>query len=80
MHQKDGLYYFSYSTGDTHFLVYATGTNPLGPFTYQGRILEPVIDWTTHHSIVEHKGRWFLFHHDSSLSGGQNNHMFICGR
>ena len=73
IHQKDGLYYFSYSTGDTHFLVYATGTNPLGPFTYQGRILEPVIGWTTHHSIVEHKGRWFLFHHDSSLSGGQNN-------
>lgn len=73
MHKKDGLYYFSYSTGDTHYLVYATGTNPRGPFTYQGRILEPVIGWTTHHSIVEHKGRWFLFHHDSSLSGGQNN-------
>jgi len=72
MHKKDGLYYFSYSTGDTHYLVYATGTNPRGPFTYQGRILEPVIGWTTHHSIVEHKGRWFLFHHDSSLSGGKN--------
>ncbi len=73
MHKKDGLYYFSYSTGDTHYLVYATGTDPRGPFTYQGRILEPVLGWTTHHSIVEHKGRWFLFHHDSSLSGGKNN-------
>jgi hypothetical protein len=73
MHKKDGLYYFSYSTGDTHYLVYATGTDPRGPFTYQGRILEPVIGWTTHHSIVENKGRWFLFHHDSSLSGGKNH-------
>jgi len=73
VHKKDGLYYFSYSTGDTHYLAYATGTSPLGPFTFQGRILEPVLGWTTHHSIVEHKGRWFLFHHDSSLSGGQNN-------
>lgn len=73
MHKHNGLYYFSYSTGDTHYLVYATGTSPTGPFTYRGRILEPVIGWTTHHSIVEHKGRWYLFHHDSSLSGGVNH-------
>ena len=73
MHKHNGLYYFSYSTGDTHYLVYATGTNPRGPFTYRGRILEPVIGWTTHHSIVEFKGKWYLFHHDSSLSAGKNH-------
>lgn len=73
MHKHDGLYYFSYSTGNTHYLAYATGTSPLGPFTYAGRILEPVLGWTTHHSIVEFKGRWYLFHHDSSLSGGVNH-------
>jgi hypothetical protein len=73
MHKRDGLYYFSYSTGDTHYLVYATGTSPLGPFTYRGRILEPVIGWTTHHSIVEFQGKWYLFHHDASLSGGQSH-------
>jgi len=73
MHKRDGVYYFSYSTGDTHYLVYATGDNPLGPFTYRGRILEPVIGWTTHHSIVEFKGKWYLFHHDASLSGGKNH-------
>jgi hypothetical protein len=42
----------------------------MGPFTYRGRILEPVIGWTTHHSIIEFKGKWYLFYHDSSLSGG----------
>ncbi|KAL9109346.1 MAG: hypothetical protein Q9227_005976 [Pyrenula ochraceoflavens] len=73
MHKKDGKYYFSYSTGDTHYLVYATGDNPFGPFTYQGRILEPVVGWTTHHSIVEFQGRWFLFYHDCSLSKGVNH-------
>jgi beta-xylosidase len=73
MHKHKGLYYLSYSTGDTHFLVYATGTSPTGPFVYQGRILEPVVGWTTHHSIVEHKGRWWLFHHDASLSGGASH-------
>jgi hypothetical protein len=42
-HKYNGKYYFSYSTGDTHYLCYAIGENPLGPFTYAGRILEPVV-------------------------------------
>ncbi|KAL1631301.1 hypothetical protein SLS54_000060 [Diplodia seriata] len=70
VHKYRGTYYLSYSTGDTHFLVYATGTSPLGPFTYRGRILEPVLGWTTHHSVVEWEGRWWLFYHDCELSGG----------
>ncbi|NYE59080.1 hypothetical protein FHW58_000232 [Duganella sp. 1224] len=70
MHKYKGKYYFSYSTGNTHFLCYAVGDNPYGPFTYQGKILTPVIGWTTHHSIVEFGGRWFLYYHDSSLSKG----------
>jgi hypothetical protein len=70
MHKRRGTYYFSYSTGDTHFLAYATGDSPLGPFTYRGHILRPVIGWTTHHSIVEFRGAWYLFYHDSTLSGG----------
>ncbi|PKY06993.1 Arabinanase/levansucrase/invertase [Aspergillus campestris IBT 28561] len=70
MHKYQGKYYLSYSTGDTHFLVYAVGDNPWGPFTYRGRILEPVLGWTTHHSIVEFQGRWWLFYHDCELSKG----------
>ena len=45
-------------------LCYAIGDSPYGPFTYQGVILEPVVGWTTHHSIVEYKGQWYLFYHD----------------
>ncbi len=71
MHKYNGKYYYSYSTGDTHFLCYAIGDNPYGPFTYQGKILTPVVGWTTHHSIVEFKGKWYLFHHDSVPSGGR---------
>ena len=64
MHKYNGKYYFSYSTGDSHYLCYAIGDSPYGPFTYQGVILEPVVGWTTHHSIVEYKGQWYLFYHD----------------
>ena len=71
MHKYKGKYYFSYSTGNTHLLCYATGDNPYGPFTYQGVILTPVVGWTTHHSICEYKGKCYLFHHDSVPSGGK---------
>ncbi|QJW90851.1 glycoside hydrolase family 43 protein [Spirosoma taeanense] len=68
MHKYNGKYYFSYSTGDTHYLAYAVGDSPYGPFTYQGVIMNPVQGWTTHHSIVEFKGKWYIFYHDTELS------------
>ena len=67
MHKYNGRYYFSYSTGDGHQLCYATADNPYGPFTFQGVILDPVVGWTTHHSIVEYK---YLFYHDCVPSNG----------
>jgi hypothetical protein len=73
LHKREGVYYLSYSTGDTHLLAYATSKSPLGPFTFGGTILRPVVGWTTHHSIVEFQDRWYLFYHDSSLSGGQTH-------
>ena len=70
MHKYNGRYYFSYSTGDTHFICYGIADNPYGPFKYAGRILHPVVGWTSHHSIVKFRGEWLLFYHDSSLSKG----------
>ncbi|MBD8488007.1 glycoside hydrolase family 43 protein [Echinicola sp. CAU 1574] len=69
VHLHNDTYYFSYSTGDTHNIAYATGDNPYGPFTYQGVILKPVMGWTNHHSIVEVEGEWYIFYHDTQLSG-----------
>jgi beta-xylosidase len=68
MHKHNGTYYLSYSTGDTHYIVYATSDSPYGPFTYRGRILEPVQGWTSHHSIVEIDDQWYLFYHDAQIS------------
>jgi hypothetical protein len=69
LHKYNGKYYFSYSTGNTHFIAYAIGDNPWGPFTYKGVVLNPVKGWTNHHSIVEINGKWYLFYHDVQLSG-----------
>lgn len=73
VHKYNGVYYLSYSTGTTHYIVYAVSNNPKGPFTFKGRLLNPVLGWTTHHSIVQYKNKWYLFYHDSSLSGGADN-------
>ena len=69
MHKFNGKNYFTYSTGDTHYLASAIGDSPYGPFTYQGTFMNPVEGWTTHHSIVEIKGKWYIFYHDTQLSG-----------
>ncbi len=73
LHKYGDTYYFSYSTGDTHNIAYATGDSPYGPFTYRGILLEPVLGWTNHHSIAEFDGQWYLFYHDTQLSGGQTH-------
>lgn len=69
MHKYKGKYYFTYSTGDTHLLAYAMGDTPVGPFTYKGIFMKPVQGWTTHHSIIEVKGKWYIFYHDTEISG-----------
>ena len=77
MHKYQGKYYLSYSTGTTHYLVYATADSPDGPFTYRGRLMEPVIGWTTHHSIVQIDGCWYMFYHDCEMSKGINHQRCV---
>ena len=69
VHKIDETYYLSYSTGNTHFIVYATSNNPYGPFVYQGVINNPVDGWTNHHSTLKVGEQWYLFYHDTQISG-----------
>ncbi len=73
VHKNNDTYYLSYSTGNTHYIQYATSKSPYGPFVYRGILLQPVLGWTNHHSVVQYQGKWWLFYHDSSLSGGQTH-------
>ena len=77
MHKYKDNYYLSYSTGNFHEIVYAMGKSPTGPFTFVDTLLTPVIGWTTHHSIVELNGKWYLFYHDASLSKGRDNQRCV---
>ncbi|CAA6679389.1 Endo-1,4-beta-xylanase A precursor (EC [Lentimonas sp. CC4] len=83
MHKLNGTYYLSYSTGgylpDTneHLIAYATATDPMGPFTYQGIVNGDVSGVTNHHSIMEHQGQWYLFYHNIDLPGGTNTRRSV---
>ncbi len=74
-------YYFIYSSANSHELCYATGDRPQGPFRYGG-VLVSIGDigldgrkedreadnhlGTTHGSIAEVRGRWYVFYHRQS--------------
>ena len=66
MHKYKGNYYLSYAAGSGE-IKYAMSKNPLGPFEYKGVVLQKMNSGTNHHSIVEYKGHWYLFYHNSDL-------------
>jgi hypothetical protein len=70
--ERHGIYYLTYPhvRNKTECLEYATGTNPLGPFSVKGVIMDesPTGCWTNHQSIVLFKGQWYLFYHHNDLS------------
>jgi len=70
--EQNGLYYLTYPhvANKIERLEYATSTSPMGPFKWQGVILDESASgcWTVHHSIIEWQGQWYLFYHDRDLS------------
>ena len=77
--KKDGVYYMMYADNlpGRNRQRYATANNPLGPWKYQGILLDPVSSDTSHGSIVKYKGQWYLFYHTCDISG-QGNLRSIC--
>ncbi|MBN2164676.1 MAG: family 43 glycosylhydrolase [Marinilabiliaceae bacterium] len=72
VHKYNNTYYLSYSTwGEKGItepqIAYATSENIFGPYEYKGIILDEVNSGTNHHSIVEFKGKWYIFYHNSNL-------------
>jgi hypothetical protein len=69
--KRNGVYYLTYAdnTGGANQLRYATGDNPLGPWSYKGVYLTSTTSDTSHGSVVEYKGQWWAFYHTADLSG-----------
>jgi hypothetical protein len=71
MHERNGIYYLSYShgryNGPSYSVHYATGPSPVGPFTYRGAILtsDRTHQGPGHHAFVRDpvSGRWYIAYH-----------------
>ena len=79
MRKRGDTYYYVFadtSRGKPTCLGYATGKSPLGPFTYQGIIIDNKAcdpgSWNNHGSIEEVNGQWYVFYHRSC---GNSQHM-----
>lgn len=76
--KRKGVYYMIYPDNKRNGAVfgnnmcYATSNHPLGPWKYKGIILDPTGCETSHGSVVEFKGQWYLFYHNMALSGMGN--------
>lgn len=77
------IYYYVYTNierGKPSSLGYATSKSPLGPFTYQGIIIDndgcDPASWNNAGSIQEINGRWYVFYHRSSR--GTQIHRRLC--
>jgi arabinoxylan arabinofuranohydrolase len=74
MVKRNGIYYFIYAhmgrAGMPTCIGYSTATSPMGPYKYGGVIVDndhcDPGNWNNHGSIVEFKGKWYVFYHRSS--------------
>lgn len=51
-------------------IAYGTAPSPLGPWTYQGVILDPVSSTTSHPGVIEFKKKWYIIYHTADAKGG----------
>ncbi|ADE54000.1 family 43 glycosylhydrolase [Coraliomargarita akajimensis] len=74
--KHNGTYYFTFPLDEANDgiggekICYATGSSPLGPFTFQGTLIDEQAGcWTDHHSIIQYEGEWLIFYHYHQISG-----------
>lgn len=74
LHERDGLYYLSYSTAPSagQRIDYMTSNSPTSGFTYRGTIggQPPSNSNNNHHSIFELAGNWYHAYHNRSVAAG----------
>lgn len=74
LYKRNNLYYMMFAGmgkgGET--LSYSTSASPVGPWKYQGKIMEDqkLNSFTNHGGIIDYKGNSYLFYHSGLLPNG----------
>lgn len=84
MRKIGDTYYFVYADverGKPTSLGYATAKSPLGPFAYQGILIDndgcDPKSWNNHGSIECMDGQWYIFYHRSSRNTDKNRRLCV---
>lgn len=77
--KHNGIYYLVYAAGFPESLAYATSASPMGPWKYQGIIMEPISGTTTiHPALFDFKGSTYLAYHSADLPDGGSYRRSVC--
>ncbi len=85
MFKREGKYYMSWSVddarSDNYHVEYSIGDSPLGPFEYQGVLLEKAANLvgTGHHSIIQmpDSDDWYIVYHRHFVPDGGGQYREI---
>jgi arabinoxylan arabinofuranohydrolase len=79
-YRRNNLYYMVYAaSGIPENICYATSTNAIGPWTFQGVIMPTQgSSFTDHSGVIDYKGHSYFFYHNGALPGGGGFTRSVC--
>jgi arabinoxylan arabinofuranohydrolase len=80
-YRRNNIYYLVYASQFPETIRYATGSNPLGPWTYKGQIMASQPDGvsnTIHPGVCDFAGNSYFFYHNAGLPGGGSYKRSVC--
>ena len=71
-YKREGRYYLVFAAGPiSEHIGYSTSLSATGPWTYGGVVMPTEgASFTNHPSVIDYKGKSFLFYHNGALPGG----------
>ena len=80
LYKYNGRYYLEYAAGGApEHWAYSTADHPMGPWHFQGRIMDEAENsFTIHGGSIRIQGRNFMFYHNGTLTGGSSFSRASC--
>ncbi len=78
MNKIGGTYFLTYASGWPEEIAYSTSTNPMGPWTWRGRLNRVTGSGTNHQSLIQFRDEWYFVYHNAGLHEGGEFRRSVC--
>ncbi|WP_236263977.1 glycoside hydrolase family 43 protein [Dysgonomonas sp. Marseille-P4677] len=80
LYKRNDLYYLLWAGGPIpEHIGYSTSNSPMGPWKYQGTLMEQEgRSFTNHPGIIDFRGKTYFFYHNGDLPGGGGFTRSVC--